>query len=611
MPVTRIFISSTSVDLSEHRKRLMETLERLQQDGIGMESFGANPDTPVELCKREVDRADLFVLLLAHRYGWVPRLDQGGDGARSITRIEFDHALKPTSGAPKPVLAFVVNETTEWTAGREQDDLVNATSPDQAVKIYQAVQALKQFKSEVNSQFVRDAFTTPADLADKAGSAVAKWLLAQQSIVAQTTAVEHEVQELFEKVAGALRNGMYDLALTYLDSGAKTVDERNLRSIADKRLDIASEHLSLYDDRLLQAAEEVRVRGGKRQALASLLLGKTKSQRSRPLWKQGRREEAWALASEARAHFKEAAAQDELNPDVFGSLGGLLKRTAQWARELHPGEVVALEDAMLSAYETGWQRVPDAYPLLNYIEQRAALAALRSPSATQRELIGKDESALRRALQQALRTREGQLGNEQNRPWAAFDLARGRHYLHPNVPGFLEDLSIAVREARSMARVPDDRYPVTTTCDSLRALLAANVRLEGLAEGLDLLERAVASDDWFSERPQASAPYLERELQQLQATLSEFADQQLRLSAQTGDQVTSFVRASELRWSREDEERFQAELVKWKRELEPAELKIVRGLWKVFGAKALEALTGGVPVDWNAALELIRKLATR
>lgn len=608
----KIFISSTSDDLVEHRKRLLETFARMKQDGIGMESFGADPDTPVEVCRREVDAADLVVLVLAHRYGWIPSQAQGGDGTSSITRIEFNQARKPSRGEPKPVFAFLVSDAPGWTGAREQDALVNAASPEQALHIYQSVQALKQFKSEVNSQFVRDTFTTPADLADKAGSAVAKWLLKQQSIVQHTTAVEHELQELFEKAAGAERQGLHELALTYLESGAKTADESNLPAIADKRLEIASAYLSLHDERLLKAAEDVRAHRGKQQALAASQLGKAKSQRARTAWSAGRRDEAWALASEARRNLEQAASADELDPDVFGSLGGLLKRMARWALTLHPGEAVALEDAMLAAYERGSKHVPHAYPLLNYIERRAVLAAQRAPSPEERGLIGKSEVALRAQLARALGTRTEQLGNRQDRPWAAFDIARGRHYLRPNVPGFLEDLAMALDEARSVARTAEDRFMVETTCDSLRDLLAANVRVEGLAEGIELLERGIENDDWFVERPRRAAPFFERELQQLQGVLLDFSEQQLRSSALQRDQVASFIRATELRWSREDEERFQGEIEAWKRALEPAELKILRGVWKVFGAKALDAFTGGlVPVDWNAALELVRKLSTR
>lgn len=603
-----IFISSTSEDLAPHRKRLMETLRRLKQDGIGMEAFGADPAAPVEVCQREVDRADLVVLVLAHRYGWVPSPAQGGDGASSITRIEFDRAR----AAKKPVLAFLVDENADWTAGREQDALVHASSDEAALEIFHAVRALQAFKAEVKRSFVRDTFTTPADLADKAGSAIAKWLLTQpqQAIVQPTTAVERELHELFEKAAGAERQALHELALTYLESGAHTADPSNLAAIADKRLDLASAHLSLTDARTLSAAEDVRALGGLQQALAALHLGRAKSQRARALWAEGGDSQAWQLAGEARIHLEEAAAADPLNPDVFGTLGGLLKRMARWAAELHPDRARALEDAMLSAYERGATPTPHAYPLLNYIEQRAVLAARRNPAAAAPELIRPDEIALRAALQRALATRTEQLGNRLDRPWAAFDLARGRHYLRPNVPGFLQDLALALDDARSVARVPADRFMVETALDSLRDLRDAHVHLEGLPEAIELLEDGIADDAWFIERPRSQTPFLERELQQLQSFLSELSEQQLRLSARQNERVASFIRATELRWSREDEERFQGEIAKFKRDLEPTELKILRSVWKVFGAKTLETFTG-VPIDWNEAVELVRKLSTR
>jgi hypothetical protein len=36
--------------------------------------------------------------------------------------------------------------------------------------------------------------------------------------------------------------------------------------------------------------------------------------------------------------------------------------------------------------------------------------------------------------------------------------------------------------------------------------------------------------------------------------------------------------------------------------------KIVREPWKIFGAKSAEALTGGIPVDWDAAVEVAREV---
>jgi hypothetical protein len=345
------------------------------------------------------------------------------------------------------------------------------------------------------------------------------------------------------------------------------------------------------------------------QAIA--VLGRARSQKARESWQRGERQAAWQLAEEARANLAQATERDELDTDAFGALGGLLKRMVSWAREQRePSRARELEDAMLEAYHGGWRKVPHGYPLINYIEQRAIVQAQRAAAGGRRELLGAREVELRDALGRAVKQRESQLGKLQDRPWAAFDVARGRHYLNPNVAGFLEDLSDAVEDARLVARSAGDRYMVTNTIDALRGLIAAEVRVEGLREGLELLESAVASDDWYTARPRRSEHYLEAELLKLRAAMTDVTDvagQQLALTAKRGAEAERFMQAAEQRFRREDEVLFQQELVQWRQDLAPQELKIVRALWKLFGKKALELLTPGIPVDWDEAAALAAK----
>jgi hypothetical protein len=149
---------------------------------------------------------------------------------------------------------------------------------------------------------------------------------------------------------------------------------------------------------------------------------------------------------------------------------------------------------------------------------------------------------------------------------------------------------------------------VTTTADSLKSLVRANVNLEGLQEGIACLERAVEGPSWYLNRPKHTR-FLDRELLDLRTAVADAAQRQLAFSKAMAADLSDFIHASELRWGRDDEERFQAELVEWKKQLEPNELKIVRGLWKIFGAKAFEAVTAGVPVDFAAAAELAIEIA--
>ena len=48
----RVFLSSTALDLDEHRLVADDTLLRLQQRSVVMERFGARPGPPVDECER-------------------------------------------------------------------------------------------------------------------------------------------------------------------------------------------------------------------------------------------------------------------------------------------------------------------------------------------------------------------------------------------------------------------------------------------------------------------------------------------------------------------------------------------------------------------------------
>jgi hypothetical protein len=120
----------------------------------------------------------------------------------------------------------------------------------------------------------------------------------------------------------------------------------------------------------------------------------------------------------------------------------------------------------------------------------------------------------------------------------------------------------------------------------------------------------VKGDDWFVGRPKRAPRYLEQELLGLRAAVTE-ATEQAQTTATLGVELTCFIHATEVRWSREDEEAFQASLVQWKKSIEPTELKVLRGLWKIFGAKTLELVTGPVPVEWDAAAAVAAKVVSR
>jgi tetratricopeptide (TPR) repeat protein len=168
-PIFRVFISSTAIDLQEHRKKVEEALLRLEQLPVAMETFGAKPDDSVTTCCRLAAEADALVAIVGHRYGWVPDATEGGDGAKSITWLEVQAAL--ANG--RSVFAFLVDPTADWNRPKEQDQLLEPNADP--VKVFSAVRGLQQFKTFLEKR-VRDTFTTPDNLQAKVALSLSPWL---------------------------------------------------------------------------------------------------------------------------------------------------------------------------------------------------------------------------------------------------------------------------------------------------------------------------------------------------------------------------------------------------------------------------------------------------
>src|SRR4051794_8063577 len=103
--VFSLFVSSTSKDLAPCRDKVREMIARMRQTSIAMETFGAKPIRPLQTCRKEVEDCDALIVIVGHRYGWIPSPKEGGDGKKSITWWEVQWALE----AGKPVYAFLLD----------------------------------------------------------------------------------------------------------------------------------------------------------------------------------------------------------------------------------------------------------------------------------------------------------------------------------------------------------------------------------------------------------------------------------------------------------------------------------------------------------------------
>jgi tetratricopeptide (TPR) repeat protein len=156
----KLFLSSTYQDLHEHRRRVIEALERLRHNGaeiewLGMEAFGARDDLPADACIQFVDKCDLYIGFLGVRYG---SLDP--KTGWSMTETEYRRAVAQN----KPRLIFLIDEKNARVAPGDFE-----SSPE-------GQQKLRALKEDAKKDRVVDFFTTPEDLAWKVTTALAQKL---------------------------------------------------------------------------------------------------------------------------------------------------------------------------------------------------------------------------------------------------------------------------------------------------------------------------------------------------------------------------------------------------------------------------------------------------
>jgi hypothetical protein len=159
----RVFLSSTSLDLKEHRARVHDDLERMNQFVVDMAQFGSGGADARTVSLTELGTAEFVVLIVAWRYGFIPEGE-----TRSITELEYAEALR----LGLPVYVYLADPATAAEEG--PDALFPAATRDP-----EHTRQLVTFRTELmNSNLsTYDTFTTPADLSAKVVTALARRLL--------------------------------------------------------------------------------------------------------------------------------------------------------------------------------------------------------------------------------------------------------------------------------------------------------------------------------------------------------------------------------------------------------------------------------------------------
>jgi hypothetical protein len=167
-------ISSTALDLPDHRPQVREACLCEGIFPIGMESLPARDADAIRVSLEMVDKADIYIGIFAWRYGHIPKGQE-----ISITEMEFNRAVQRRI----PVLVFVAHKEHPLTIG-----MVEATQGAQ--------KKLRKLKERACKGRTRVQFSSPADL--RAGVIQALSALKQRDLPANspTDAIRTEKQRL-------------------------------------------------------------------------------------------------------------------------------------------------------------------------------------------------------------------------------------------------------------------------------------------------------------------------------------------------------------------------------------------------------------------------------
>ena len=113
----KIFISSTFQDLKEEREKLHKSLKKAGFESSGMEFFVAEPDSPKEVCLREIQNADLVLLIVTDNYGSIDK-----ETKKSYTHLEFDKARE----ANIEILAILQKNPTDENVKKLQTEIMTS-----------------------------------------------------------------------------------------------------------------------------------------------------------------------------------------------------------------------------------------------------------------------------------------------------------------------------------------------------------------------------------------------------------------------------------------------------------------------------------------------------
>ncbi|MCD4685755.1 MAG: tetratricopeptide repeat protein, partial [Anaerolineae bacterium] len=140
-----VIISCTRKDLTPHIAEAKSAIEQCGMHALVQENMPAQPADAITVSLAMVDEAEVYLGIVAHRYGYVPD-DPRNPDQRSITEMEYRRAVERGI----PVLICFMHD--------DHDVKV------EMVEMGDAATKLKRFKGELSTAYVAAFFTSPAEL---------------------------------------------------------------------------------------------------------------------------------------------------------------------------------------------------------------------------------------------------------------------------------------------------------------------------------------------------------------------------------------------------------------------------------------------------------------
>jgi Domain of unknown function (DUF4062) len=188
----KVFISSTNEDLKDYRAAARDAVLKannapnVEVIPYMQEYWGSNGGLPLDVCLENVRNTDVLVVIVAHRYGWVPENQPNGE-RKSITWLECEEAKK--NGIE--IISFIVDENYEWpdeyndkkqtNLGELDPNLSQEQIFEKFSQVKEKIQLLEKFKAELRNEKYVEEFTNCEDLRGKIEPALLRRFTGQVS----------------------------------------------------------------------------------------------------------------------------------------------------------------------------------------------------------------------------------------------------------------------------------------------------------------------------------------------------------------------------------------------------------------------------------------------